>query len=90
MKIGGYASSTEPTAVADGDRVNAYLDTKGYQHTIIDSLTSASTIYAVVNTAAAGQSSVVIDSGISSIGFDIGTENQVRVTDGSDVLTIWA
>lgn len=29
QKIGGYASSTTPTAVASGDRVNGYFDTNG-------------------------------------------------------------
>jgi len=32
LKIGGKASSAKPTAVASGDRVNAYFDTFGRQH----------------------------------------------------------
>lgn len=33
VKMGGKASSSVPTAVASADRVNAYFDTTGYQHT---------------------------------------------------------
>lgn len=35
VKIGGRARTAEPAAVADNDRVNAYYDEKGYQHTKI-------------------------------------------------------
>jgi len=34
VKIGGKAVSAEPTAVASGDRVDAYFDLKGYQQII--------------------------------------------------------
>jgi hypothetical protein len=32
VKIGGKATTAEPTAVANADRVNAYFDEKGYQY----------------------------------------------------------
>lgn len=32
VKIGGKASTSEPSAVVDGDRVNIYVDEHGYMH----------------------------------------------------------
>lgn len=36
VKVGGKASTSLPTAVDDGDRVNAYFDQYGRQHCVLD------------------------------------------------------
>lgn len=43
VKIGGKAATSAPTAVTNGDRVNAYFDTNGRLVTLIDSALPAGT-----------------------------------------------
>lgn len=43
VKVGGKASTSTPAAVANGDRVNAYFDATGHQHTKVDNQVSVAT-----------------------------------------------
>src|SRR3990167_8966976 len=79
------ADDTSPDSVNEGDvgvvrmTLNRWLETK---------MESAATIYAVVNTAAAGQSSIVLDDSISSIGFaTVNVVNLARTITGNLTLS---
>ncbi len=57
IKIGGFASTSEPAAVANADRVNAYFDANGYLHVKVQELPAPATL-----------TDTFVDPGVSQIG----------------------
>jgi hypothetical protein len=54
VKIGGLARTSEPAAVADNDRVNAYFDANGYQHVVESSAAAIKTAVELIDNAISG------------------------------------
>lgn len=77
LKIGGAAAFNPPTAVASGDRVNAWFTQQGALGTIATSEPSViydggrRDIYATWNTAAHNNSSFVIQNGVAGIRYKV-------------------
>jgi hypothetical protein len=98
VKVGGVARSTNPTAVADGDRVNFYADLFGKQvvlpYSIPESLTRGSagpitttTSTSVIAAGGAGLRNYVTAVMVTNSHATVGT--LVTITDGSGGATLW-
>ncbi len=87
VKIGGKATAGVPTAVTANDRVNAYFDTNGYQHTKVDNTVSVSTSKGLgFGTGVLGGEGFLGDEyGYPLIGNDGGTWNYALVDSGGNL-----
>lgn len=68
IKIGGKASTSEPAAVANGDRVDAYYDANGYTHVKVEELPPRLTLsdtFVPVDVTQVGNFNMLYDTSIS-------------------------
>lgn len=95
LKIGGYASTNEPTAVAAADRVNAWFDTFGRLVTVgghanpetpVTVTATASGDTAVIGTPGAGVSLHIVKGSVHNAG---GTAQTVRLQENGSATDIW-
>lgn len=90
VKIGGKASAGVPTAVTANDRVNAYFDTNGYQHTKVDNNVSVTTSKGLGFASAirGGDGFLGDEDSYSIAGSDGSTWNVINVDSGGNLSTI--
>ena len=89
IKFGGKASTVTPTAVASGDRVNAYFDTTGYQHVKVDGNVSTTTSKGLgfATPVLGGEGFLGDEGGYPLIGSDGANWNYVTVDSGGNLAT---
>lgn len=85
VKIGGKASTTAPTAVAVGDRVNAWFDTFGKQHVAIEGTVTVD-IGKLMGT---GTNSVVAPTGTSATVLASNASRQAFMITNNGTVTVY-
>lgn len=89
VKVGGKASNVTPTAVAVGDRVNAYFDTTGHLHAKIDNTPTVMTSKGLGFAAPVigGDGFLGDEGGYPLVGMDGANWNYVSVDGGGNLAT---
>ncbi len=91
IKIGGKASTSTPTAVANGDRVNAYFDEEGRLHVVTTPAATSAGSYLVVNIDDVGSGVCYVGKAAPGTATSAASWQVFRLTEASGDLTmVWA